>query len=71
MRARLAARQDAEDLIMLGAYRSGANPDVDAALRSEKQIRELMTQKKDEGTDLDTTVRTLLETVETGNEEKA
>jgi flagellum-specific ATP synthase len=56
LRARLAALKDAEDLVLLGAYRAGANADVDAALRSREAIRSFLVQRKEDGSDLDTTM---------------
>ena len=47
VRARLAAMRDAEDLVMLGAYRSGTNKDVDAALSSRLETRALLVQPKE------------------------
>lgn len=48
MRAVLAARRAANDLIDIGAYQSGANPRVDAALANERSISEFLTQPLDQ-----------------------
>lgn len=48
LRAVLAARRVANDLIDIGAYQSGANPRVDAALLNERGISEFLTQPLDE-----------------------
>jgi flagellum-specific ATP synthase len=59
LRARLAALKDAEDLLLLGAYRAGANADVDRGLRARDAIRAFLVQEKESGADLETTVRGL------------
>jgi len=47
LRAVLAARQGARDLIDIGAYRAGANPRVDAAIANEAAISAFLTQPLD------------------------
>lgn len=53
LRAVLAARRDAHDLIDIGAYHPGANPRVDAALDQEHAISAFLTQELDETSDYD------------------
>ncbi|WP_336645802.1 FliI/YscN family ATPase [Microbacterium sp. USHLN186] len=48
LRAVLAARRSANDLIDIGAYQPGANPRVDAALANEQSISAFLTQPLDE-----------------------
>ncbi|WP_243230471.1 FliI/YscN family ATPase [Microbacterium sp. CIAB417] len=48
LRAVLAARRGADDLIDIGAYHAGANPRVDAALEHEQAITAFLTQDLDE-----------------------
>lgn len=48
LRRVLAARRSASDLIDIGAYKPGANPLVDAALSSEREIARFLTQGMDE-----------------------
>ncbi|WP_193598154.1 FliI/YscN family ATPase [Microbacterium sp. YJN-G] len=48
LRAVLAARRSANDLIDIGAYQPGANPRVDAALANERGISQFLTQSLDE-----------------------
>ncbi|MDQ0613721.1 flagellum-specific ATP synthase [Microbacterium sp. W4I4] len=48
LRAVLAARRSANDLIDIGAYQSGANPRVDAALANERSISRFLTQPLEE-----------------------
>ncbi|MEE2815304.1 MAG: FliI/YscN family ATPase [Actinomycetota bacterium] len=48
LRAVLAARRSANDLIDIGAYQPGANPKVDAAIAHERTISDFLTQQLDE-----------------------
>ncbi|WP_110588055.1 FliI/YscN family ATPase [Microbacterium suaedae] len=48
LRRVLAARTQASDLIDIGAYKPGANPDVDTALASEAAIEQFLMQRIDE-----------------------
>ncbi|ALX67036.1 FliI/YscN family ATPase [Microbacterium sp. XT11] len=50
LRGVLAARHDARDLIDIGAYRTGADPLVDAALAHDKEIAAFLTQTMDDHT---------------------
>lgn len=68
LRGRLAALKDTEDLVLLGAYRAGANPEVDAALRARDEVRRFLVQRKEEGSDLPTTVAGLARAVGAGSE---
>jgi flagellum-specific ATP synthase len=52
-RAQLAVYEDMAELIRLGAYRSGTNPEVDYAMRLYPQLEAFLTQRKDERTSLD------------------
>jgi flagellum-specific ATP synthase len=44
MRAALAAYRDAEDLIQLGAYVSGSNPDLDSSIRLRPELLDFLRQ---------------------------
>ncbi|NMB13223.1 MAG: flagellar protein export ATPase FliI [Firmicutes bacterium] len=57
----LAAFQEMEDLINIGAYRSGSNPRVDRAIASMEPIRNFLQQDVSEGTAWDTALAGLLE----------
>jgi len=59
LRTVLAARQDARDLIGIGAYREGADPRVDAALAHERQIAAFLRQSLDDTTSPDESWRRL------------
>ncbi|QDU88231.1 Flagellum-specific ATP synthase [Pirellulimonas nuda] len=59
MRQVLAAQQENEDLIAIGAYRKGSNPWVDAALDRRAEIEALLRQPMDEPTALEDTSRLL------------
>lgn len=56
----MAAYKDKEDLILVGAYQHGSNPDVDLAIRLQEEIREFLTQESEERTPL-TETRVLLD----------
>lgn len=69
LRGRLAAHREAEDLIMLGAYRSGANAEVDAALRGADAIRSFLIQDREDGSDFAVTRRLLEQALTSGNKD--
>jgi flagellum-specific ATP synthase len=52
-RQTLAAYSDMEELIRIGAYRAGADPKVDLAIRLNPALEAFMTQDKSETTSLD------------------
>jgi flagellum-specific ATP synthase len=53
IRRTLATYQDAEDLINIGAYVEGSNPDIDAAIRLTPQINSFLGQGLDESSPWD------------------
>jgi flagellum-specific ATP synthase len=54
MRSHMAIYKEAEDLINIGAYKQGSNPEIDEAVRLHPAIVEYLKQEMDEATDLDT-----------------
>ena len=44
----LATYNEAEDLINIGAYKSGSNPDIDYAIKKIKQVNGFLCQGTDE-----------------------
>jgi len=64
LRNMLAVYKDNEDLISIGAYKSGSNPELDNAISHMKRIDEFLIQKVDEPCHFDQTVEMLEETVE-------
>ncbi len=60
LRRLLAAHRDARELIEVGAYAPGTNPDVDAAIRLMPRIEELVRQGLDERASYDETWRTVV-----------
>ncbi|MBM4074322.1 MAG: FliI/YscN family ATPase, partial [Planctomycetes bacterium] len=54
LRQLLAARRQAEDLISIGAYQTGANSVVDAALRLDEEIQSFLQQDRNEQSTLET-----------------
>ncbi len=67
MRSRLAAFKEAEDLVLLGAYHEGSDPLVDAALRARESSKQFLTQVREDGTSLATTVQQMHEVLAAGN----
>ncbi|HXG51839.1 MAG TPA: FliI/YscN family ATPase [candidate division Zixibacteria bacterium] len=57
----MAARRDAEDLIQIGAYVGGKNPDVDRALELAPRLRDYLCQRRDEDVPLEASIRGLAE----------
>jgi flagellum-specific ATP synthase len=54
MREHIAVYREAEDLINIGAYKTGANPQIDEAIRLQPMITEFLRQEVEESTDLAT-----------------
>jgi len=50
LRKVMAARQGAQDLLDVGAYRAGANPLVDAAVQNDSAIKAFLQQRMDDQT---------------------
>jgi FliI/YscN family ATPase len=69
VRGLLAAYRDAEDLIQVGAYVKGTNPEVDLAVRAFPAIQRFLRQGIAEGAPLEETRRALADLVR-GFEEK-
>lgn len=57
----MAAYRDAEDLIQIGAYVTGKNPEVDRAIQLKPHIRRYLCQEVSEDVNLETSVRELAE----------
>lgn len=60
----LATYQEAEDLINIGAYKSGSNPDIDYAISKIHQVNEFLMQQVDEKLDFDQEIAMLKEIFE-------
>ncbi len=59
----LALQAELSDLVRLGAYQPGADPAADTALRLAPLIEKLLTQARDESSDLDGSFARLIETI--------
>lgn len=57
----LATYSDAEDLINIGAYKNGSNPNIDYAILKIEAVNEFLMQQVDEKIDFDDTVQRLQE----------
>ncbi|MGI5986368.1 MAG: flagellar protein export ATPase FliI [Clostridiales bacterium] len=64
LRNMLAVYKDNEDLISIGAYKSGSNPELDNALAHMKRIDDFLIQKVDEPFTFEETVALLKEAVQ-------
>jgi flagellar biosynthesis/type III secretory pathway ATPase len=59
IREALATHERSEDLINLGAYASGANPKLDAAIRLRPQLLNFLKQSSDEESPFDRSMAAL------------
>lgn len=57
----LATYQDAEDLINIGAYKNGSNPDIDYAISKIKTVNEFLQQNVDDKIEFNDEIRMLME----------
>lgn len=55
----LADYRESEDLINIGAYEEGSNPDVDRAIERIEEINQFLQQDIDESTDFEQTIETV------------
>ncbi|MFN0250506.1 MAG: FliI/YscN family ATPase [Kofleriaceae bacterium] len=60
IRARLAIYEENRDLVTLGAYQTGRDPAIDAAISAYPSIEALMTQKRDDVGDWDAAIGRLV-----------
>jgi len=65
-RRMLATYRDAEDLISIGAYAAGSDPDIDEARRLDGPLRRFLSQGREEAADLETS-RAALQAVLAGS----
>jgi len=68
LRSRLAALYDAEDLVLLGAYQAGSQPLIDAALAAREATRTLLSQERDDGAPLESTIELMRAAVRAGGD---
>ncbi|MGB4659860.1 MAG: flagellar protein export ATPase FliI [Mobilitalea sp.] len=57
----LATYSDAEDLINIGAYKNGSNPDIDYAISKIKEVNTFLQQDVDDKIDFNDEIRMLME----------
>jgi flagellum-specific ATP synthase len=60
----LATYQEAEDLINIGAYKNGSNPDIDYAISKIQQVNEFLMQQVDDKFTFDQEIAMLKEIFE-------
>ena len=53
LKSTMATYRDAEDLINIGAYKAGSNPDIDYSISMNGPINEFLCQETDEKLDYD------------------
>lgn len=63
LREIVATYRDAEDLINVGAYKAGANPKIDKAIRVIDQVNEFLQQKTDDHSNMNQCLRLLAQIV--------
>jgi flagellum-specific ATP synthase len=59
MKNMMSVYSEAEDLINIGAYKSGANPEIDAAVRLRPMIQNFLRQPPEENSDYNETLKKL------------
>jgi len=59
LKSTLATYTDAEDLINIGAYKSGSNPEIDYAIQKNSAINDFLCQATDEKFTFEETVMQL------------
>ena len=60
MKNLLAVYRDAEDLINIGAYKKGSNPEIERAISHNTKINEILTQRVEESCPFEDTVQRVL-----------
>lgn len=60
----LATYGEAEDLINIGAYKSGSNPDIDYAISMNKQVNEFLCQEVEDKAEYEDTIKQLMDMFE-------
>jgi flagellum-specific ATP synthase len=55
--------QENKELVQVGAYQKGSDPDMDTALRTIPQITDFLTQKMNESSSLDDSIAALREVI--------
>lgn len=60
VRNRMATYEEMEDMINLGAYRKGNNPDVDVAIEKKPETDQFLKQEPEKGAEFETTKNQLI-----------
>lgn len=63
LRSMLAVYRENEDLISIGAYKSGNNPELDNAIEHVKKVNDFLIQKVDEPSGFEETLKFMIESV--------
>ena len=59
IRELMSTYKEAEDLINIGAYKTGANPKIDKAIKAIDQINDFLKQKTEDSTNMNQCIRTM------------
>ncbi len=70
VRSRMATYEEMEDMINLGAYRKGSNPDVDVAIEKKPETDQFLKQEPDRGADFEGTKNQLIALAGSQSEQK-
>lgn len=60
IKSMMAVYRDAQDIINIGAYKAGSNPDIDASIKLNKPITEFLQQEVGDGSPYDVTLERLM-----------
>jgi len=60
LKSMMAVYDDAQDLINIGAYKAGSNPEIDAAIKHIKPINAFLSQEVDDGSPFEATLEKLM-----------
>ena len=63
LRELIATYKDAEDLINVGAYKAGANPKIDRAIKAIDQINDFLKQKTEDHSNMTQCLRMMSQIV--------
>ncbi|MCL2084229.1 MAG: EscN/YscN/HrcN family type III secretion system ATPase, partial [Oscillospiraceae bacterium] len=59
LKSLMAVHRDAQDLINIGAYRAGSNPEIDLAIKVNPQINDILLQRVEDYTTIEDTVSSM------------
>ncbi|GHU94164.1 EscN/YscN/HrcN family type III secretion system ATPase [Clostridia bacterium] len=60
LKSMMAVHRDAQDLINIGAYRAGSNPEIDMSVKVNPQVNDILLQRVEDYTTFDDTVKRVM-----------